>query len=232
MPGEDPIANTPPEGLEALRAERDAHKESKRRHAEFLASIRQALALGDDADPAAVLATLGTRLGDSETLVAERTAALAAERDAATTRAAEIEQRCSAEKIDAALSAAWAGSGAIADNRADYLALARPLFTVDPKTGAVVTKADAPGTIPGAAPEQWVAGQLRSLRPHWWPLSKGGNARGAGLEVDRGGGIACFDPRSPAFSVTRQFAYEATHGAAAADRARAQFARYRAGVLR
>jgi hypothetical protein len=231
MPGED--QNTDAQSVERLQAalanERAAHKATR---AQMLAPFRTALGLGDDADAAAVLSTLGTRLGETETVVAERTAALSAERDAATTRAAEIETRWNAERIDSALSAAWERSAAIPDNRADYLALARPLFTVDAATGAVVTKADTANTVPGASPEQWILGQLQALRPHWWARSVGGNSRGGGVEVDRGGGVACFDPRSPQFSVTRQFAYEATHGAAAADRARAQFARYRVGVLK
>lgn len=33
---------------------------------------------------------------------------------------------------------------------------------------------------PGANAEAWIVAELRAKRPHWWPLSSGGGAKGAG----------------------------------------------------
>lgn len=236
MPGEEPNANddatASTDKLQtALAAEREAHKESKRKHAEFVASVRKSVALPDDADPSTIVASLGTRLGDLDSQVTSRTAALAAEVAAQTAKAAEIESKWSAEKIESALLAAWSKSGANDAHREDFLTLGRAAFTLG-ADGRVVTKADAAGIMPGASPEAWIHGQLKNIRPAYWPTSTGGGARGGNADTSMLVGMDVFDPRSPAFNITKQFAMEATHGSAWAERARARFAAYRQGVLR
>jgi len=186
---------------------------------EFRAGVAKGFGLGDDADDAAIL----SRVGDVEKSVSERTAALSTERDEAKARAADVESRWAGEKVDNALRDAFAKSGADPRNSEDFLALARPLFTVDAKTGAVVTKPDAPNTVPGANAEAWIVAELHSKRPHWWPLSQGAGARGAGFIPSAGADDSCFDPRSPNFSFTAQCAAEVKYGPAFADRARQRF---------
>lgn len=105
----------------------------------------------------------------------------------------------------------------------DFLALARPLFTVDAKTGAVVTKPDAPNTVSGANPEAWIVAELRTKRSHWWALSEGAGARGAGYLPSGGADDSCFNPRSPNYNFTAQLAAEARFGPQFADRARQRY---------
>lgn len=172
------------------------------------ATLAKSVGLGEEADEAAILA----RITDTTK-----------ERDEAKARAADVESRWTGEKVDAALRDAFAKSGADPRNAEDFLALARPLFTVDAKTGAVVTKPDAPNTVPGANAEAWIVAELHSKRPHWWPLSQGAGARGAGFTPSAGADDSCFDPRSPNYNFTAQLAAEAKYGPAFADRARQRF---------
>lgn len=177
-----------------------------------LAALRSTLAksvgLGEEADEAAILA----RITDTTK-----------ERDEAKARAADVESRWASEKVDSALRDAFAKSGADPRNAEDFLALARPLFGVDAKTGAVVTKADAPNTVPGQNAEAWIVSELRAKRSHWWPLSLGAGARGAGFTPGAGADDSCFNPASPNYNFTAQLALEARHGAEFADKARAKY---------
>ena len=172
------------------------------------ATLAKSVGLGEEADEAAILA----RITDT-----------ARERDEAKARAADVESRWASEKVDSVLRDAFAKSGADPRNAEDYLALARPLFTVDAKTGAVVTKPDAPNTVPGANVEAWIVSELRTKRPHWWGLSTGGGARGAGLLPSGGASDSMFDPRSPDYSFTAQLAAESKFGPAFADKARQRY---------
>lgn len=65
----------------------------------------------------------------------------------------------------------------------DVLMLAERVFDVD-EDGHVITK-DNVGATPGVDPEVWLT-DMQSTRPHWWPASSGGGARGSGA----GGGFA------------------------------------------
>lgn len=200
----------------ALKAERDAHTETKRVHGEFRTAILTPLGLPDNA-PAE---TITARIGDVEKTVTDRTAALTTERDEARTRLANVESRWAGEKVDRALSDALTRSGMIADNAADALALARPLFVLSDK-GDVVTKADTAGVIPGANPDQWIIAQLRTLRPHWWPKSMGGGAVGGSRGGAMMGDTSCFKP-GPTWNITAQAAFERKHGTRAAEMAARQ----------
>ncbi len=66
-------------------------------------------------------------------------------------------------------------------------------------------------------------GELRVKRAHWWPLSTGGGARGAGFIPSAGADDSCFDPRSPNYNFTAQLAQEAKFGPQFADKARARY---------
>lgn len=172
--------------------------------------IAKGLGLAEDATDEALLA---------------RAAEVAKERDDSRAEAAKVKGERDADKVDTALRDAFAKSGADPRNAEDFLALARPLFTVDAKTGAVVTKSDAPNTVPGANPEAWIVAELRTKREHWWPKSIGGGARGAGFLPSGGADDSCFDPRSPNYNFTAQLAAEARFGPAFADRARQRYGR-------
>lgn len=148
---------------------------------------------------------------------------VAKERDDSRAEAAKLNGERTADKVDAVFRDAFAKSGADPRNSEDFLALARALFTVDAKTGAVVTKSDAPNTVPGANAEAWIVAELRTKRPHWWALSQGAGARGAGYLPSAGADDSCFNPRSPNYNFTAQLAAEARFGPEFADRARQRY---------
>ncbi|MBX3357303.1 MAG: hypothetical protein KF745_02635 [Phycisphaeraceae bacterium] len=169
----------------------------------------------------AIVSALLTKTPEAEALIAERTKALTAERDAAVAEAAKVRGERAAERIDAALSDAFAKCGAKPEHKADYLTLARGLFTVD-ESGRVVTRKDAADTLPGVEPAAWIVSQLRAQRPHYWPVSVGGGAAGGrnGIAL---GDTGCYNPRSPKFNLSDQSRYERRYGKAAADAAIRQY---------
>ncbi|MCC6676407.1 MAG: hypothetical protein IT436_04625 [Phycisphaerales bacterium] len=155
--------------------------------------------------------------GDLEKVIGERLAPVAKERDDARAKLADVESRWAGEKVDRSLSDSLSRSGMIADNAADALALARPLFALSDK-GEVVTKADAAGVIPGASPDQWIVAQLRTLRPHWWPKSVGGGATGGARPAGSAADDSCFKPGAT-WNLTAQAQFERRHGTRAAETA-------------
>jgi hypothetical protein len=181
------------------------------------------------------LSTTPPTIEQLQATIAERDAALAkaestlrkvrAKRDAAVAEAAKIRTEREAERIEPALCDAFAKSGADPRSSEDFPALAWPHFTVDAKTGAVVTMPDAANTVPGANAEAWIVAELRVKRSHWWPTSIGAGARGAGFVVNRGPDDSMFNPRSPNYNFTAQLAAEAKYGPAFADRARQRYGR-------
>lgn len=187
----------------ALQAERDAHKATK---AQYLAPIRTALGLGEDANLDTITATLGTRLGDADKIVADRTASLTAERDAAVAERDKISGERNAEKIDAAISAALSKSGIIAQNTEDATLILRGVLEVN-KDGRVVTKA-APNVVPGQSAEQFVMGQLKTMRTHYWPGNTSGGARGGSHSAPSGLDVSAFRTGN----VTKMMAAIAAHG--------------------
>ncbi len=181
------------------------------RLAAIRSGIAKGLGLAEDATDEALLA---------------RAADVAKERDDSLAEVVKLNGERTADKVDTALRDAFAKSGA------DHPQLRRlprdspgHSFTVDAKTGAVVTKPDAPNTVPGANAEAWIVAELRARRPHWWALSAGGNAKGAGFLPSGGADDSCFNPRSPNYNFTAQLAAEARFGPAFADRARQRYGR-------
>lgn len=136
--------------------------------------VRKALGLGDDADDAAILAALGNTTK---------------ERDEAKTRADTIAAERNAERMDAEIRHALGKAGISAQNTDDAAAILRGVLEVTDK--GVVTKA-APNVVPGQTPEQFIAGQLKTMRPHYWPLSQGAGAKGAGHSAHAGADASCF----------------------------------------
>jgi hypothetical protein len=136
--------------------------------------VRKALALGDDADDAAILAALGNTTK---------------ERDEAKARADTIAAERNTERMDAEIRHALGKAGISAQNTDDAALILRGVLEVTDK--GVVTKA-APNVVPGQTPEQFIAGQLRTLRPHYWPLSIGAGAKGAGHAPHAGADVSCF----------------------------------------
>ena len=65
----------------------------------------------------------------------------------------------------------------------DALLLAERVFEIT-EDGVVLTK-DQVGVTPGVAPDVWLQ-EMQERRPHWWPASNGGGARGG----NTGGGMA------------------------------------------
>jgi hypothetical protein len=65
----------------------------------------------------------------------------------------------------------------------DVLMLAERMFEIN-QDGTVTAK-DGVGVTPGVAPEIWLT-EMQQKRPHWWPASVGGGAKGSGA----GGGFA------------------------------------------
>lgn len=82
--------------------------------------------------------------------------------------------------------------------------------------GKYVTK-DGVGITPGLDPKEWYK-DMQERRPHWWPPSQGGNSRGGGAPLGRGGD----NPWSPSgWNITKQGAYVKAHGEAKAAEAAA-----------
>jgi hypothetical protein len=192
--------------------------EAKAEKAATLAPFRKALGLPDDAGADLILDAMTKRAPDAEALIAERTKVIAAERDAAVATAGQVRAERAAERIDVAITAALGKSGMIPENGEDAANLLRPLLTVDPKTGSVVTK-EAPGVIPGQSADQYIHAQLKTARPHWWSRSIGGKATGGTRASSGGGDTSVFDPLSPKFSLTAQAQFERRFGVEAARRA-------------
>lgn len=136
--------------------------------------VRKALGLGADADDAAILTALGNTTK---------------ERDEAKTRADTIAAERNAERMDAEIRHALGKAGISAQNTDDAAAILRGVLEVTDK--GVVTKA-APNVVPGQTPEQFIAGQLRTLRPHYWPLSVSGGSKGGGYTAHAGADVSCF----------------------------------------
>lgn len=171
---------------------------------EFRASIVKGFGLPDDADDAAVLSSLGN---------------VTKERDEHKARADTVVAERNAERLESSIRNAFDRSPLDKRNLPDALALMKPLFHLDDK-GRVVTKGGETGEPAGLTPDEFVASRLGSHRPHWMPVSVGGGAKGGGIHHSSLGDTSAFDPRSPNYSVTRQFQLEVERGTTWADAAR------------
>lgn len=110
-------------------------------------------------------------------------------------------QRTIYDSVDSAIEAAKI----IPSAREDVRLLAERMFEVN-EDGKVVTK-DGVGVTPGVAADIWLQ-EMMPKRPHWWPESQGGGAKGAkaGMSVAR-------NPWSAShWNVTEQARYIQEHG--------------------
>jgi hypothetical protein len=78
--------------------------------------------------------------------------------------------------------------------------------------GLIVTKDNIAGVTPGIGAADWLK-DMQEKRPHWWPQSQGGGARGAGS-----GGVNRADNpwTKEGWNVTKQGQYVRTNGEAKA----------------
>lgn len=174
---------------------------------EFRASVRTALGLPADADDATISGAIAGVSKERD----EHKATIESERSAR-----------AAERVDSEIRNAFDRTQLDKRNLPDALALMRPLFTVD-EGGRVVSKGGDTGEPSGLSPSDWVASRLPSLRSHWYPTSVGAGAKGGGFSHNTLGDTSAFDPRSPNYSVTRQFQLEVERGTRWADAARAKY---------
>lgn len=222
-----PNPNTPaPEGgddiaklREALRKERDDHKATKTALSVFRADVARVTGLGEDAP----IEQIGERLTQTDKLIQEKTSALSTERDEAIKRADTLLSERKAERVEAAIDASLRRAGIKPECAEDARAILRGAVEVDDKSGEVRTKT-APNVVPGQNVDQFIVGQLRTMRPHYWPASVGGGAKGSsGGGADSSANTDCFNPDSPRYSLTEMGRYLRTHGQTAFDRARARY---------
>lgn len=187
----------------ALSKEREEHKATR---SQLLAPLRSTLRLPEDAPLDTITATLTARLGDIDTQVGAKTAALATERDAAVADAAKVRAEWNTHRIDTAIQSALTKSGIRPECIEDASTILRG--TLEATDKGVVTKTAA-GIVPGQTVDQFIVGQLRSMRPHYWPTSVGGGAKGAGgLPLGAGVDLSGFKTGN----LTKQFAAIGTYG--------------------
>lgn len=89
--------------------------------------------------------------------------------------------------------------------------------------GRIITK-DAPGTVPGLTPKEWLKDMVEKA-PHWWPASVGGGSQGGGGPKGTYGGAN--NPWSKAgWNMTKQGALIKQLGEAKAGEIAAQVGSY------
>jgi hypothetical protein len=87
----------------------------------------------------------------------------------------------------------------------DILLLAERMLEID-DSGNVVTK-DGVGVTPGISPDIWLQ-EMQTKRPHWWPESQGGGAKGG----KAGNGFASNPWSAANWNLTAQGAYITANG--------------------
>jgi hypothetical protein len=114
-----------------------------------------------------------------ETRLRSRLAPIERDRDTARARVQILELADRTRRIhDAVRAANLAARAKLVDTAMeDVLMLAERVFEVG-EDGAVTTRSQM-GVTPGIGPDVWLV-EMAAKRPHWWPLSGGGGARGAG----------------------------------------------------
>lgn len=131
---------------------------------------------------------------------------LAKERDALST---EKRQRLIHDSVRKAMTA----SKVIPEAQEDALMLAERVFEIREDDGQIVTR-DQVGVTPGIAADVWLT-EMVSQRPHWWPATQGGGARGGS------GGGASFGGSNPwaldSWNMTKQGQVLNEHGREKAD---------------
>ena len=191
---------------EAARKEREAHKQTREKLAMFadIDPVELPKKLEELAEAQAQLATLTAEGRVDEEKVAARIEAavnravgpvsrdkealarqveaqkkIVAEKDAAVVA---LENSIKQDKIRTALRDAAVAAKVVGPAINDAVLVGETMFEfVD---GKLVTKSDA-GVTPGLMPKDWIK-EMEESRPHWFPLSQGGGARGGGGGVTTG----------------------------------------------
>jgi hypothetical protein len=203
----------------ALESERNEHKETRARLSTLRTDLGRITGLGEDAP----IERIAERLGVTEKAITDRLAPVITERDEAVKRAQTLEQEKRSAILDSAVDRAIARSGVKAEAVEDAKLHLRAALEVNEK-GEVVTKAGS-GEVAGQSPDWFVVSRLRSLRPGYWEVSRGGGARGsAGNNPANAVDDRCFNPRDPVnHSITAQGKFYVRYGAAAAEAARRKY---------
>lgn len=119
-----------------------------------------------------------------ETRLKTKLAPVERERDQAKQRIAELEGKVTQfesqnrqRSIHDVVRAAATSSKVLDSAKEDVLLLAERVFEIN-EEGKVTAK-EGVGVTPGISPEVWLS-EMLDKRPHWWPNSVGGGARGGG----------------------------------------------------
>jgi len=109
-------------------------------------------------------------------------------------------------KIADAVTKALLAAKVMPEAHEDALLLAGRVFEVRAEDGAVVAR-DGVGITPGIDPPAWLS-EIQARKPHWWPPSQGGGAKGGGP-----GSLNGANPWSAEhWNVTEQARYARAHG--------------------
>lgn len=103
-------------------------------------------------------------------------ASLTKERDEALEKMTQLQQREVTRTVHDEIRKAMGTLKVIAEAQDDVLLYDR-LFELT-EDGKVITR-DGVGVAPGLSPQMWLQ-DMQGKRPHWWPASQGGGARGSG----------------------------------------------------
>lgn len=186
----------------ALDSERNLHKSTKEQLKGLLGErkLEEVQAMLDklpELEAAAAGKLDETKLNELvEGRLRTRTAPLEREKQQLAAKAQELEQlvetfkqRETQRTIGDAVRAAALKAKVLDTAQEDVLLLAERVFEVT-EEGKVVARDGAPGAQPGLSPEAWLM-DMQTKRPHWWPASTGGGARGGSA-----GGVGGANPWS------------------------------------
>lgn len=179
---------------EALRKERNDHAQAKEKlrawgeHSpdDVLAKLDRLSELeaagGGKMDDEKIEKLLEARLRSKLSPVEREKQKLLEQLTVATQEITTYKERDRQRKIHDAIRAAASEARIVATAIDDALVLAERVFDVD-EDGRVTVR-DQVGFTPGIDPASWLS-ELQPKRPHWWPESVGGGAKGG-----KGGGFA------------------------------------------
>ena len=204
-----------------LKTERDLHKETKAKLADFNKLGKKPEELQETLDKFEELSVMadGKEIDDKKVneIVEKRVAAklvpITRERDnlkgelaEAKTAAEKLSGEIKDGKIDTALRKAAADMKVRPEALEDVVLLGKSIFDVD-ADGKILVKEGTKFTQ-GLEPGTWVS-DMKKDRPHWWPVSQGGGANGGG----GGGGAMQGNPWSKnEWNLTAQGQYVKQHG--------------------
>ena len=174
-----------------LTKERDSHKETKGKlaifsdlnltseelHAKLDRFDELELAAADKIDDAKIDEMVEKRLLSKLAPIERERDNAIKERDDGAVLITGFETKDRNRSIDDLVREAATKSKVVETAIADVLTIGRNMFEID-DTGAIVTK-DNVGVTPGVDPATWLS-DMQQTRPHWWPESQGGGAKGSG----------------------------------------------------